>query len=210
MLETTNSPDRRRWLKSAALYSLGTAVTIKALSKIPYPETLKTASTAPPTSEEPLLLETPLPAPEPVQPQKLTYEDFLASFQFRHIHPREVINPHRQTTRGISNTLPPAELWSAMPATLFIADEIRERLGKPLKLITSAYRNPTYNKACGGASGSWHTKNCALDLAYEGGPRAAYHIACDLRDEGLFEGGIGLYSTFIHLDTRGHNRTWRG
>ena len=64
-----------------------------------------------------------------------------------------------------------------MPATLFIADEIRERLGRPLKLITSAYRNPTYNKVCGGASGSWHTKNCALDLVYEGGPREAYAIA---------------------------------
>ena len=26
----------------------------------------------------------------------------------------------------------------------------------------------------------------------------------------LFQGGIGLYKTFIHLDTRGYNNTWRG
>jgi len=29
-----------------------------------------------------------------------------------------------------------------------------------------------------------------------------------MREEGLFRGGLGLYKTFIHLDTRGRNATW--
>ena len=28
----------------------------------------------------------------------------------------------------------------------------------------------------------------------------------ELRDAGLFEGGIGVYPTFVHVDTRGENR----
>lgn len=212
MLETTNYPTRRRWLESAALLTVGTALAAKSASQFSWPvEKNRRANTRhQPTAVEKLVQETPEPLAPPTESAPLTYEEFLTCFHLRHIQPHEIINPHYGTTRGIANSLPPRELWRAMPATLFVADEIRERLGLPLKLITSAYRNPTYNRACGGASQSWHTKNCALDLVYEGGPRAAYAIAEDLRREGFFEGGIGLYQTFIHLDTRGHNATWRG
>ena len=39
--------------------------------------------------------------------ESLTYEEFLARFDLRHIQPQEIINPHRQTTRGVTNSLPP-------------------------------------------------------------------------------------------------------
>lgn len=210
MLETTNSPTRRRWLESAALLTLGSALTGKALTPWASPKESEESAGSPPIPSEPPVAEIEPPLPDPVASDGLTYEEFLLSFHLRHIRPHEIIDPHRQTTRGIKNTLPPIELWPAMPATLFVADEIRERLGRPLRLITSAYRNPRYNRACGGASQSWHTKNCALDLVYEGGPRKAAEIARELRSEGFFEGGIGLYRTFIHIDTRGRNASWRG
>ena len=49
----------------------------------------------------------------------------------------------------------------------------------------------------------------ALDIVYYCSPRKAYQMALQLRREGFFRGGIGLYSTFIHLDTRGYAATWR-
>ena len=209
MFETRSTPTRRRWLESTVLLTLGTALGANYLQSRKLSPT-KTAS--PPQS--PLENESPTTLtskPEIPSPQKkLSYQDFLANFHFRHIQPHEVISPHHQTTRGITNSLPPIELWPAMPATLFVADEIRERLNRPLTLITSAYRSPAYNKACRGASQSWHTKNCALDLVFEGSSRDSYQIATELRKEGFFTGGIGLYNTFIHIDTRGQNATWRG
>jgi len=137
------------------------------------------------------------------------YHAFLASLNLRHITPGEVITPHINKCKGISNQLPPPELWGRMATTLHVADEIRSRLGVKLRYITSAYRCPSYNRACAGsASRSQHMYNRALDLVYDCSPRTAMNEARKLRNEGVFKGGLGLYSSFIHLDTRGQNATW--
>lgn len=212
MFEKTFSPNRRRWMESAGLLALGSALSAKMIqspgSVLPSPRNAPVLAKVPPppSPAEQLVLDTP-EAPEPPQPE---YALFLARFRFRHIQPVEIIRPHLRTRNGVVNTLPPRELWRNMPASLFVADEIRQRLGRPLNFITSAYRNPAYNRQCGGASRSWHTQNCALDLVYEGGSRAAYQIALELREEGFFQGGIGLYDSFIHIDTRGKNASWTG
>jgi len=96
-----------------------------------------------------------------------------------------------------------------MAPTLHIADELRHRLGVKMRYITSAYRSPAYNAACSGsATRSQHIQNRALDLVYDCSPHSAMTEALKMRDEGLFKGGIGLYSSFIHIDTRGRNATW--
>ena len=61
----------------------------------------------------------------------------------------------------------------------------------------------------GAVRGSYHTRNQALDLVYFCTTRKAYDMAVKLRQEGFFRGGIGLYPTFIHLDTRGYTATWK-
>ncbi|WP_411846473.1 D-Ala-D-Ala carboxypeptidase family metallohydrolase [Roseibacillus persicicus] len=137
------------------------------------------------------------------------YAHFLAQHSFRYIQAHEVITPHLRTRGGVTNGLPPSSLWHNLPATLKVADEIRHRLGTPLSYITSAYRTPAYNSMCGGASRSHHTRNNALDLVYEAGPEAAHKVAMQLRKEGFFRGGVGLYSGFIHIDTRGYNASWK-
>ena len=86
--------------------------------------------------------------------------------------------------------------------------EARNRLGKPIR-ITSAYRSPAYNKRIGGVSNSTHVRFNALDLVTDK-PAALYLLLLDLRREGLFKGGLGLYRSFVHIDSRGHNATWRG
>ena len=94
------------------------------------------------------------------------------------------------------------------PTTRF-ADKLRERLGVPLKFVVSAYRSPQYNAKCPGASSrSQHLYNRALDLVYDCPSEDAFAMAKTLREEGFFKGGLGLYESFIHLDTRGRNATW--
>jgi hypothetical protein len=138
------------------------------------------------------------------------YAQFLNNYDFRYIRTHEIITPHCRTRGGISNGLPPKRLWHNITSSLRVADEIRHRLGTPLSYITSAYRTPSYNRKCGGASRSFHTRNNALDLVYESGSDAARDVALQLRKEGFFRGGIGHYAGFIHIDTRGYNATWEG
>ncbi len=139
------------------------------------------------------------------------YAGFLASLGLRHLAPCEIIDPHRNVVNEVPNALPPESLWEDLVPTLRLADEIRERLGAPLCRITSAYRCPRYNAQIPGAvPRSYHTRNQALDVVYYCSPRKAYRMALKLRRQGFFRGGVGLYPTFIHIDTRGYAATWRG
>lgn len=144
-----------------------------------------------------------------ILPHEKDYAEFLAGLDLRHIAPYEILSAHRRERNGVCNVLPPRELWTGIIPTLEMADELRVRLGVPLRRINSAYRCPRYNSQCSGAAkGSYHTRNCALDLVYDCGPEAAMREAKKMRAEGRFRGGLGLYSSFIHLDTRGRNATW--
>lgn len=221
---------RRRWLSTAGLLTASVGISAKAWQseRFPsedelndwarqaneqlatyFPEQERTTDLVPPRepSAPPRRRTAPPPLDEPPGASS-DYAKFIAKFDFRYIKPREVIQPHRRVRNGVSNTLPPARLWANMPETLRVADEIRHRLGTPLDYITSAYRCPSYNRQCGGASQSLHMRNNALDLVYASGPDAAFAIAKELREEGFFRGGIGLYRSFIHIDTRGYNASW--
>ncbi len=157
--------------------------------------------------------EAPDKPPEPpkrvILPHEKDYATFLEKLELRYISPHEILSAHRRERGGVSNSLPPREYWNGMVPTLKVADELRHRLGIKLRYITSAYRSPEYNAQCPGASPrSFHTKNIALDLVYDCPPIVAMTEARKMRDEGLFKGGLGLYKTFIHIDTRGRNANW--
>lgn len=86
-----------------------------------------------------------------------------------------------------------------------LLEELRERLGRPLK-VNSGYRSPAHNESVGGAAQSMHLK-FATDITparLDGDEdstiilTAIFHLA---RDIGFT--GIGRYNTFIHLDCRG-------
>lgn len=142
-------------------------------------------------------------------PNELEYVAFLEKLSLRYISPTEIIKPHRNIRNGVANEIPPRHMWDRVVDTLKVADEIRHRLGKPLYCINSAYRCPAYNAECSGAaSHSYHMKNRALDLMFTGGPEAAADVARKLREEGFFSGGIGVYPSFIHVDTRGYDASW--
>ncbi len=144
-----------------------------------------------------------------ILPHEKNYEEFIAKLKLRYISPHEVISAHRRERSGVKNSLPPRTLWNRIKLPLQMADTLRSRLGCRLEYIASAYRSPAYNAKCpGAATQSYHMKNCALDLVFDCAPEEAMREAKKMRREGLFKGGLGLYRTFIHIDTRGRNATW--
>ncbi len=136
------------------------------------------------------------------------YRDFIRGLQLRHFSSRELIAQAHRHRGDVKNSLPPEELWPNIVPTLWVVDQVRRHLGRPIT-ITSAYRSPEYNKAVGGALHSQHKSNTALDLIpHSTSPHKLFRALKALRDAGAFQGGLGLYSSFVHVDTRGRNATW--
>lgn len=137
------------------------------------------------------------------------YARYVQSLNLRNITPRMVLAPHFKTRGRVHNSLPPKTYWNNMGATLKVIDAMIGRMGAPLREITSAYRSPRYNRAVGGKSRSYHMQNLALDVQFRGvsASHVAY-VAKQLRSQGVFRGGVGRYSSFTHIDTRGTNVSW--
>lgn len=89
--------------------------------------------------------------------------------------------------------------------TVKVLESIRAYFGKPIT-ITSAYRTPSHNRAVGGANGSQHVKGTACDIKVKDVPSWAVAGFLEANFKG---GGIGYYSTFTHVDTRGHSVKWK-
>jgi uncharacterized protein YcbK (DUF882 family) len=88
---------------------------------------------------------------------------------------------------------------------------LRDYLGVPIRII-SGYRSPKYNRRIGGARRSQHMQARAADIKIKGmTPKEVKRVIVKLIGEGkMATGGIGLYRTFTHYDTRGWNARWSG
>jgi uncharacterized protein YcbK (DUF882 family) len=142
-----------------------------------------------------------------------TFEEFFENLRqtakIRHFNVVEFTSYFAVTRRGVKNSTPPRELWPNISGTLKVVDDLRAHFGRPI-VILSSYRSPAYNAAINGAaSKSYHMRFNALDIAVSGvQPPEVFRILKGWRDKGRFKGGLGLYSTFVHIDTRGTNATW--
>lgn len=93
------------------------------------------------------------------------------------------------------------------PELVTILQKIRTYFGKPVT-INSAYRTPTYNKKVGGATYSQHIYGTAADIKVSGvSPKTVAKYAETLLGN---KGGIGIYSTFTHVDVRETKSRWNG
>ena len=88
-----------------------------------------------------------------------------------------------------------------------VLQKIRTHFGKSVT-ITSAYRTPTKNKACGGSTYSQHLYGRAADIKISGvtPKKVAAYAETLLKNKG----GIGTYSTFTHIDVRSTKSRWNG
>lgn len=88
-----------------------------------------------------------------------------------------------------------------------VLQKVRSHFGKSVT-ITSAYRTPTKNKACGGTTYSQHLYGKAADVKISGvsPAKVAAYAETLLKNKG----GIGTYSTFTHIDVRSTKARWNG
>lgn len=82
-------------------------------------------------------------------------------------------------------------------------EAIRLLCGEKPITVLSAYRTPSWNRKIGGARNSQHLEGRALDLRPPKGMSVEMFFAL-IRSgaEAMGIGGIGLYNTFVHVDTR--------
>jgi hypothetical protein len=137
------------------------------------------------------------------------YSRYLAALKLKKITPQQVLDAHAKERSGVGNNLPPKQWWNRMGYTLRVVDRIALELNSPISEILSAYRSPAYNARCAGArTGSWHQANVAVDVKFPIRASVVTATTRNLRDRGLFKGGVGSYWNFTHIDTRGQNINW--
>jgi len=97
--------------------------------------------------------------------------------------------------------------FNITPALIKGLQKLRDYLGMPI-IINSGTRCPKHNAAVGGTRNSYHLRGYAADICVEGlTPKA---LAIKAEQITVFRcGGIGIYSTFVHVDVRGHRARWR-
>ena len=105
----------------------------------------------------------------------------------------------------------PEELMNNLKELVQNLQIIRDCINEPMHII-SGYRTPKYNRRIGGARKSQHMKARAADIVVKGmKPTELREIIINLIKEGkIKKGGVGLYRSFVHYDTRGWNARWKG
>ena len=137
------------------------------------------------------------------------YADYLANLNLEKVSVQQVISAHAKNHGTVWNSLPPKSLWKNIGTTLKVMDRIAREIDKPVKEVISVYRAPAYNARCAGAkTSSWHQTNFAMDVSFDVSARVIARTVRDYRNRGLFRGGVGSYSSFTHIDTRGVNIDW--
>lgn len=138
------------------------------------------------------------------------FSAYIESLALNHFTAEEFLEMGSENASGKckgKNAFPPRDLWRNIGPTARVLDELRKALGAPIKTL-SVYRSPAYNACIPGAvANSLHMKFMAVDFSCSDG-KSPVHWARQLkvmRDSGVFRGGIGVYETFVHVDTRGTN-----
>lgn len=87
---------------------------------------------------------------------------------------------------------------------------LRAFLGKPIIISGSGYRTKTHNKKVGGAPKSQHLTASAADISVKGLKPTEIAEAIELLIEKgkMKQGGLGVYTGFVHYDIRGIKARW--
>lgn len=135
---------------------------------------------------------------------------FIDGLGLKYFTGKEIGTYWSSTRNGVTNSVPPRDLWPNCKPLFLLLDTIRTQAGHPVKL-NSTYRSPAYNKAVGGVTNSQHLQFKAADITCDAlGVQSLHRLVKGLRDKGVFKGGIGKYATFVHVDVRGTNADWNG
>jgi len=96
------------------------------------------------------------------------------------------------------------------PLLIRLLQNIRDELGKPI-IINSGYRSIEYNRKVGGSPKSQHLYGKAVDVKVSGVSSKSIALITEMIADVMgIEIGIGIYDTFVHIDTRGYKARWNG
>lgn len=134
------------------------------------------------------------------------FDKFIESLGLRYFKPHELRFMGASNGGGGcagKNNLPPKAIWKNIANTALMLDEIRHRLGASITIL-STYRSPDYNTCIKGAKKSLHMRFNAIDFKCAKGKPSDWRKVVDLvaKSDPRFEGYVGMYPTFIHIDTR--------
>ena len=155
-------------------------------------------------------------AREAAETYETDFTNFIQSLGLKYFKPYEFLVMGHQHANPNSpafglNKSPTQKLWAKIGPTARILDRARELLGAPIVTL-SVYRSPEYNRRIGGATHSEHMNFTAIDFQVKAssGPAEWAGVLREMRQSGQFKGGIGVYRSFVHVDTRGSNTDWSG
>lgn len=103
----------------------------------------------------------------------------------------------------------PKDVYSNIIKLVAQLQYLRDYIDKPIK-INSGYRCQEYNAKIGGVKRSQHILGKAADIRVDGmKPKEVHSIIEELISKGeMLQGGLGLYSSFVHYDVRGKKARW--
>lgn len=106
-------------------------------------------------------------------------------------------------------TAVPQELYQAVKRHAGYLQILRNEIRRPIKVL-SWYRTKSHNRKVGGARSSLHMKGIATDIQVVGIlPSTLRTVVLRLIDQKRIpQGGVGLYDTFLHYDSRGTKARW--
>lgn len=134
------------------------------------------------------------------------FDTFLGNAGIEHFSAVEpaggLCNPGRKSSAGVPLSIPPEDLWPNIVPTAMVLEWVRGRIGVPVN-VTNGYRDLRYNRSVGSSDGGMHPRFNAADFFTR--HVSAREIALLLHTEHPQRHalGIGLYRTFVHVDTRG-------
>lgn len=92
------------------------------------------------------------------------------------------------------------------PLLVRALQDLRDMINQPIH-VNSGCRCPAHNEAVGGAKNSYHMKGMAADIACRWiGPKQLRAFAIQVPE--FYNGGIGLYPGFLHVDIRHGKTRW--
>lgn len=113
--------------------------------------------------------------------------------------------------RDKNRTPVPSKYYANVQELMDNLQVLRNYLGKPV-IVNSGYRTPSYNAIVKGKKNSQHLYARAADIKVKGiTPRKIHETLERLIAAGrVKQGGLGLYSSFVHYDVRGKKARWLG
>lgn len=121
------------------------------------------------------------------------------------MNPKEYIGPHFKYSEfrcKCCGKLPPNGIDPILVLKLEI---LRKMLGNKPIIINSGYRCHAYNTKVGGVSKSQHLYGTAADISVRG---ISSSKVAEVAEQVFWDGGLGRYNNFTHVDTRGRRVRW--